>query len=398
MRINSKRVPRSTYARNVSYLATLTRNTHRYTLQWEALQEEFNGVSNRLEKMMRAYEIESHDLDQKIAIMSRLRGNYSFQDLVTNAKFRMNDIVRRTMEVKKESTSLLQEIDGNMAGAEQDIVLLGGTPTNLNIVEQSIASNYNETKLISHRVGRLKRDHDNIKANSMQTLKTNMDGVRNVFHQMSDDVYDLKASKNKDPSTILNPTTRQVVMLRKKLEEEKLGAQISNRKIDRLSRKIEEVRSEYETKLEKAKRDLYLVRKNLTHSETTIRKIEQKNRVLNMFNNAKKINDMKRLKKQLDVLKENYTLNLDRLKVADADLELANERIADTVTQNKNLESQNEELLPPSSRAELKLPELVDAECKHRSIARDYIRKKQATYQKKINSRLQNLSRVIGGV
>lgn len=53
---------------------------------------------------------------------------------------------------------------------------------------------------------------------------------------------------------------------------------------------------------------------------------------------------------------------------------------------------------PPSSRAELKLPELVDAECKHRSIARDYIRKKQATYQKKINSRLQNLSRVIGGV
>ena len=53
---------------------------------------------------------------------------------------------------------------------------------------------------------------------------------------------------------------------------------------------------------------------------------------------------------------------------------------------------------PSSSRAELKLPELVDAECKHRSIARDYIRKKQATYQKKINSRLQNLSRVIGGV
>ena len=191
---------------------------------------------------MRAYEIESHDLDQKIAIMSRLRGNYSFQDLVTNAKFRMNDIVRRTMEVKKESTNLLQEIDGNMSGAEQDIVLLGGTPTNLNIVEQSIKSNYNETKLISHRVGRLKRDHDNIKANSMRTLQTNMDGVRNVFHQMSDDVYDLKASKNKDPNTILNPTTRQVVMLRKKLEEEKLSSQISNRKIDRLSRKIEEVR------------------------------------------------------------------------------------------------------------------------------------------------------------
>ena len=139
--------------------------------------------------MMREYEIESHDLDQKIAIMSRLRGNYSFQDLVTNAKFRMNDIVRRTMAVKKESTNLLQEIDGNMAGAEHDIVLLGGTPTNLNIVEQSISSNYNETKLISHRVGRLKRDHDNIKANSMQTLKTSMSGVRDVFHQMSDDVY-----------------------------------------------------------------------------------------------------------------------------------------------------------------------------------------------------------------
>ena len=53
---------------------------------------------------------------------------------------------------------------------------------------------------------------------------------------------------------------------------------------------------------------------------------------------------------------------------------------------------------PSFSRAELKLPELVDAECKHRTIARDYIRKKQASYQKKINSRLQNLSRVIGGV
>ena len=134
-------------------------------------------------------------------------------------------------------------------------------------------------------------------------------------------------------------------MLSEQLEEEKLSSQISKRKIDRLSRKVEEVRSEYEAKIEKAKRDLYLVRKNLTHSETTIRKIEQKNRVLNMFNNAAKMNDMKRLKKQLDVLKENYTLNLDRLKVADADLEVANEKVADMTTRNRNLESQNEELL-----------------------------------------------------
>jgi hypothetical protein len=218
-----------------------------YALQWEALQEEFNGVSDRLEKMMRAYEIESHDLDQKIAIMSRLRGNYSFQDLVTNAKFRMNDIVRKTMAVTKESTSLLQDIDGSMSGAEQDIVLLNGTPTNLGIVEQSITSNFDETKLISHRVGRLKRAHDSIKGNAVETLKTNMNEVRDVFHLMSDEVYDMKNAKNKDPNTILNPTTRQVVTLRKKLEEEKLTSQIMKRKNDRLMRKLEDIQAGYMT-------------------------------------------------------------------------------------------------------------------------------------------------------
>jgi len=64
-----------------------------------------------------------------------------------------------------------------------------------------------------------------------------------------------------------------------------------------------------------------------------------------MFNNAKKIKDMTRLKKQLDVLKENYTLNLDRLKVADADLELAKEKVAESVKHTKDLEAQNESLL-----------------------------------------------------
>lgn len=47
-------------------------------------------------------------------------------------------------------------------------------------------------------------------------------------------------------------------------------------------------------------------------------------------------------------------------------------------------------------RVELKLPELIDAECKHRKIAQDYIRKKQESYQKKIDSRLRNLNQVIG--